>query len=254
MAQGTVKWFSNEKGYGFIEREGGEDVFVHFSAITMDGYKSLTEGQRVEFEVVQGPKGAQAANVSAVVEHFRIRASRDGPRKGPVSFGEDRGFDDGDHERSRCCTSRGSRGSSLTDDEVERLDGELGAILDAVGEGRRARPRRRAADLASARPRQRLGRGRAAAVALPLDDVFANAPAREATSSACRRRRRDVIDTLRLTAEEAIGLARARRGLRRRAPRAPTSTRSPSATASCTATCASSSEPTGTASRSRSRT
>ena len=64
MAQGTVKWFSNEKGYGFIEREGGEDVFVHFSAITMDGYKSLTEGQRVEFEVVQGPKGAQAANVS----------------------------------------------------------------------------------------------------------------------------------------------------------------------------------------------
>ena len=66
LAQGTVKWFSNEKGYGFIEREGGEDVFVHFSAITMEGYKSLTEGQRVEFEVVQGPKGAQAANVTAV--------------------------------------------------------------------------------------------------------------------------------------------------------------------------------------------
>ena len=66
LAQGTVKWFSNEKGYGFIEREGAEDVFVHFSAITMDGYKSLTEGQRVSFEVVQGPKGAQAANVQAV--------------------------------------------------------------------------------------------------------------------------------------------------------------------------------------------
>jgi len=65
LAQGTVKWFSNEKGFGFIEREGGEDVFVHFSAITMDGYKSLTEGQRVEFEVVQGPKGLQAANVTA---------------------------------------------------------------------------------------------------------------------------------------------------------------------------------------------
>jgi len=65
LAQGTVKWFSNEKGYGFIEREGGDDVFVHFSAITMDGYKTLTEGQRVEFEVVQGPKGAQAANVQA---------------------------------------------------------------------------------------------------------------------------------------------------------------------------------------------
>ena len=66
LAQGTVKWFSNEKGYGFIEREGGEDVFVHFSAIAMDGYKSLVEGQRVEFEVVQGNKGLQAANVMAI--------------------------------------------------------------------------------------------------------------------------------------------------------------------------------------------
>ena len=63
MEQGTVKWFSNEKGYGFIEREGGDDVFVHFTAIEMDGFKTLTEGQRVQFEVVQGPKGAQAANV-----------------------------------------------------------------------------------------------------------------------------------------------------------------------------------------------
>ena len=66
LAQGTVKWFSNEKGYGFIEREGGDDVFVHFTAIQMEGYRSLTEGQRVEFDVVQGPKGAQAANVTAV--------------------------------------------------------------------------------------------------------------------------------------------------------------------------------------------
>ena len=66
MAQGTVKWFSNEKGYGFIEREQGEDVFVHFSAIAMDGYKTLTEGQRVEFEIVQGQKGLQAANVMAI--------------------------------------------------------------------------------------------------------------------------------------------------------------------------------------------
>ena len=65
MAQGTVKWFSNEKGYGFIEREEGDDVFVHFSAINMDGYKTLTEGQRVEFEVVQGDKGLQAANFQA---------------------------------------------------------------------------------------------------------------------------------------------------------------------------------------------
>ena len=65
MEQGTVKWFSNEKGYGFIEREGGDDVFVHFSAIMMDGYKSLTEGKRGSFEVVQGDKGLQAANVTA---------------------------------------------------------------------------------------------------------------------------------------------------------------------------------------------
>ena len=63
LPKGTVKWFSNEKGYGFIEREGGEDVFVHFSAIAGDGYKSLTEGQTVEFDVVQGDKGLQAANV-----------------------------------------------------------------------------------------------------------------------------------------------------------------------------------------------
>jgi CspA family cold shock protein len=61
--QGKVKWFNSEKGFGFIEREGGEDVFVHFSAIQMDGYKSLDEGQAVEFDIVKGDRGAQAANV-----------------------------------------------------------------------------------------------------------------------------------------------------------------------------------------------
>ncbi|GIU99688.1 MAG: cold-shock protein [Actinomycetota bacterium] len=64
--QGTVKWFSNEKGYGFISREGAEDVFVHFSAILGEGYKTLTEGQVVEFDIVDGPKGKQAANVRAL--------------------------------------------------------------------------------------------------------------------------------------------------------------------------------------------
>ena len=64
--QGTVKWFSNEKGFGFISREGQDDVFVHFSAIEGEGYKSLTEGQTVEFDVVDGPKGKQAANVRPV--------------------------------------------------------------------------------------------------------------------------------------------------------------------------------------------
>jgi CspA family cold shock protein len=61
--QGKVKWFSSEKGYGFIEREDGGDVFVHFSAIQADGYKSLEEGQAVEFEIVEGNRGPQAANV-----------------------------------------------------------------------------------------------------------------------------------------------------------------------------------------------
>jgi CspA family cold shock protein len=62
--QGTVKWFNGGKGYGFISREGGEDVFVHHSAILAEGYRNLEEGQRVEFEVVQGPKGLQAASVT----------------------------------------------------------------------------------------------------------------------------------------------------------------------------------------------
>jgi len=66
MARGKVKWFSNQKGYGFITPESGKDVFVHFSAIQGDGYKSLEEGQEVEFEIEQGPKGEQATKVSKV--------------------------------------------------------------------------------------------------------------------------------------------------------------------------------------------
>ncbi|WP_071459584.1 cold-shock protein [Bacillus massilinigeriensis] len=63
MEQGTVKWFNAEKGFGFIEREGGDDVFVHFSAIQSDGFRSLDEGEKVTFEVEQGARGPQAANV-----------------------------------------------------------------------------------------------------------------------------------------------------------------------------------------------
>ena len=66
MAQGTVKWFNPDKGYGFIAVDGGKDVFVHFSAIQSDGYRSLDEGQRVEFEITQGQKGPQADAVRAV--------------------------------------------------------------------------------------------------------------------------------------------------------------------------------------------
>ena len=64
MAKGKVKWFNDAKGFGFIEQENGDDVFCHFSAITGDGFKSLAEGDRVQFEVTKGPKGLQAANVT----------------------------------------------------------------------------------------------------------------------------------------------------------------------------------------------
>ncbi len=66
MAKGRVKWFNEKKGYGFISRDDGNDVFVHFSAIKRDGFKSLYEGDEVEFEVSEGPKGLQAANVVVV--------------------------------------------------------------------------------------------------------------------------------------------------------------------------------------------
>ncbi|MGO1923571.1 MAG: cold-shock protein [Jeotgalicoccus sp.] len=64
MNEGTVKWFNSEKGFGFIEQEAGDDVFVHFSAIQADGYKSLEEGQKVNFEIEEGQRGPQATNVT----------------------------------------------------------------------------------------------------------------------------------------------------------------------------------------------
>jgi len=67
MQKGRVKWFNAEKGFGFIERDDGNDVFVHFSAITMEGFKTLEEGSEVQFDVVDGTKGPQAANVSKVM-------------------------------------------------------------------------------------------------------------------------------------------------------------------------------------------
>ncbi|MFC1614569.1 cold-shock protein [Gemmatimonadota bacterium] len=66
MAQGKVKWFNDAKGFGFIEQEEGDDVFVHFNAIVSEGFKSLSEDQKVEFDIVDGPKGLQAANVKVV--------------------------------------------------------------------------------------------------------------------------------------------------------------------------------------------
>lgn len=66
MTTGTVKWFNEKKGYGFISREGGEDVFVHYTAIQSSGFRTLHEGERVQFEIVQGAKGPQAANVTVI--------------------------------------------------------------------------------------------------------------------------------------------------------------------------------------------
>lgn len=75
--EGTVKWFNNSKGYGFIGRDNGPDVFVHYTAIVGEGYKSLDEGDTVEFEIAQGPKGLQAANV---IRGARLDPSRPSPR------------------------------------------------------------------------------------------------------------------------------------------------------------------------------
>ncbi len=73
--KGTVKWFNAEKGFGFIEVEGGEDVFVHFSAIQSDGFKSLDEGQAVEFDITEGNRGPQAANVIKLYDRYLLSRS-----------------------------------------------------------------------------------------------------------------------------------------------------------------------------------
>ena len=73
MPEGTVKWFSNEKGFGFIEREEGDDVFVHFSQIAQDGYKSLEQGQRVSFEITEGPKGLAGGGGQARLKAYKSR-------------------------------------------------------------------------------------------------------------------------------------------------------------------------------------
>ena len=236
MAEGTVKWFSNEKGYGFIEREGGDDVFVHFSAIGMDGYKSLTEGQRVSFEVVQGPKGAQAANVHGGLENLSDSQWK-GPRQGPLVFWKDfRTM--AKSTANSCSTSPSWRGSSSREDELERLGAQLNDILEAVSKVSEL-------DLSDVPPTSH-----------PLDvvNVWAEdepravpdgrggarerARARGRLTSRSRRAGR-VIDTLRLSAEEATPAPARRRRSRAPSSTPPTARRSTSATRSCTAFCTS---------------
>ena len=86
MEKGTVKWFNAAKGYGFIQRASGDDVFVHFSAIQANGYRSLDEGSEVEFEVKQGPKGLQAENVNRVQVPAQIQRPKRGHLGEPSFF------------------------------------------------------------------------------------------------------------------------------------------------------------------------
>ena len=86
MPRGSVKWFDDRKGYGFIAREGGKDIFVHFSAIQGNGFKTLSEGEEVEFEIVNGPKGEQATNVQKAREQ-RSRSARPPPACGTAGCG-----------------------------------------------------------------------------------------------------------------------------------------------------------------------
>ena len=176
LAQGTVKWFSNEKGYGFIEREGGEDVFVHFSAITMDGYKSLTEGQRWSSRSSRAPRAPRRRTSRPPKTSFGIELRTGSPRGGPVPFG--RMDADGNHTRRG--PARRQAGAARADRRRGRA-AHRAAGRDPRGglEGQRARPLRRAADLAPARARQRLGARTSRTTSLSLDEVFANAPARE---------------------------------------------------------------------------
>ena len=185
MAEGTVKWFSNEKGYGFIEREGGDDVFVHFSAITMDGYKSLTEGQRVSFEVVQGPKGAQAANVQAALENLSEPRVEEAPAGASSVSGTD--STDGELDTRTTAARRASRAPRAARRRARAPRRAAERHPRRGLEGLRARPRRRPADLAPARRRQRLGRRRAATVARRSTRRSRTRPSAKAPSSKCRR-------------------------------------------------------------------
>ena len=233
MAEGTVKWFSNEKGYGFIEREGGDDVFVHFSAIPMDGYKSLTEGQRVSFEVVQGDKGLQAANVRRP-SFFRNPSWCEGLRKEPSSLMEGSGRWQITREEV-LHVARLAR-LELTDDEVERFQEQLSAILEAVSKVSEldlsdVPPTSHPLEIANAwaedEPR---------AVPAARRGVRERARPRRTTTSRCRRHERRSIDTLRLIGRGgAKRLLDARRGLRRASSGTPTAPRSTRATTSCNA-------------------
>ena len=159
---GKVKWFNNAKGYGFIERDGGSDVFVHYSAIQGDGFRSLEEGQAVEFEIVDGPKGPQGrAGLAAFPGHRFPRGQRDMPEDDAQSrrIGQAQpahGGDSGDRDTRGCRSVQRRRRRSV------RSAGDGGA--EARGEGR---SRRRSAVRAGARRPPRFASAARAASAGP---------------------------------------------------------------------------------------
>ena len=234
MAEGTVKWFSNEKGYGFIERGNGEaDVFVHFSAIAGEGYKSLTEGQRVRSKSCRATRAC------------RRRTSR---RSRPLSEPK---LDERLRKEPLVVLWKDWTRWPITRDEVlhvarlarlELTDEEVGALPGAALR-RSSRPSRRSRSSTSPtcrRPRTRSrSRTRGPRTSRTRRSRSTRCsrtrPTARTTTSRCRRH--DAIDTLRLTAEEAKRLLEARRGLRAPSSSPPTSRRSTSATASCTPTC-----------------
>ena len=120
MAQGTVKWFNAEKGFGFIAVDGGQDVFVHYSSIAMDGYKSLDEGQRVEFEVVQGQK-AQADAVRSVCNLLRQRTEARPPSGGRALSAHRSGRPGAARAATRGAPGRPGRGRNPEGDHVVAL-------------------------------------------------------------------------------------------------------------------------------------
>ena len=202
-----MKWFSNEKGYGFIQQDGGEDVFVHFSEIQGDGYKTLDEGQRVEFEVAQGNKGLQASGVRRI---DRAPTAAAAGRQLPFPRGRRLSCSRRWHLLRRRPARCPSRPAVVTDDEVDRMSEQLSAILghvEALAGSTWPACRRR-----PTRSTSRTSRGPTAAAVWPRDEVLAERAGRRRTAMfrVPPTAGHGMIETLGLTAERCVELLDAR--------------------------------------------